>query len=251
MSSKQNKRAAREKLAAERQRQASAEKRRRTITNTVIAVAVVAVVVVVFVLVQNSRTSSSVADAELPELVTEQGGGMVIGDGPVTVNLWEDFQCPACKSFEAGNSQYLSQQVADNNITMVIHPLSFLDANLQNDSSALAANAFGCSAAAGQDKSLDYHATLFEKQPPEEIGVAAWSTEDLIGYGNDVGISGDDWAACVNDGTYNDWVEQVAASQLDNGVTSTPSVFIDGERFNLQDDLAAAIDEAVQAASEQ
>ena len=165
MTSKENKRAAREKLAVERKRQATAEKRRRTTINSVIAVAVVAAVVVVFVLVQNSRTSSSVSDAALPDLVSDQGGGMVFGDGPVTVDLWEDFQCPSCKAFEAANGEYLNQQVDDGNITLVIHPLSFLDDNLSNTSSALAANAFGCSAAAGQTESLNYHAKLYEVQP--------------------------------------------------------------------------------------
>ena len=67
--------------------------------------------------------------------------------------------------------------------------------------------------------------------------------------GNDVDISGADWDACVNDGDFTDWVDQVAASQIDAGVTSTPTVFIDGEQFNVQDDLATAIDEAGKAAS--
>jgi protein-disulfide isomerase len=249
VTSKQNKRSARENLREERQRQAAAERRKRNITNIVIAVAVVAVIVVVFVLVQNSRTTSTVTDASLPDLVSEQGGGMVFGEGPVTVDLWEDFQCPSCKAFEEQSGELITQRVQDGDITLVIHPLSFLDENLGNTSSKLAANAFGCSAASGETAALDFHATVYANQPPEQPGTEAWSAEDLIGWGNDAGISGDEWSSCVNEGSFDDWVGQVAASQVDAGVSSTPSVFIDGERFDLAGDFASALDEAVQAAS--
>lgn len=247
MSSKQNKRAAREQLKQERQRQATADKRKRTITNVVIGVVVVAVIVGVFVVVQNQRTSTSVTDAALPPLVSEQSGGMSFGDGEVTVNLWEDFQCPACKDFEAANAKMLKQKVDDGEITLVVHPLSFLDQSLNNDSSVLAANAFGCSAVSGETAALDFHAKLFEVQPPEQPGTPAWSNEDLIGWGGEVGVDDAGWSDCVNNGTYNDWVSQVAASQVDAGVTGTPTVFIDGERWE-GGDLAAAIDAAADAA---
>jgi len=149
MSSKDSKRSAREQLAEERKAQAAADKRKQTITNAIIVVVVVAVVVGIFVAVQASRTSGP-DTAALPATVTEQGGGMPFGTGPVTVDIWEDFQCPACKQFEATNAETLKQQAQANEITLVIHPLSFLDEKLGNDSSLLAANAFGCSAASGR-----------------------------------------------------------------------------------------------------
>ena len=90
---------------------------------------------------------------------------------------------------------------------------------------------------------------MFENQPEETPGQEAWSEDDLIGWGNDVGIEGDDWETCVTDQTYAGWVEQVATSQGIEGITSTPSVFVDGEEFTIGDDLGAAIDDAL-AASE-
>ena len=249
MTSKQSKRAARDELATGRRREAAAAQRRRKVTNVVIATAVVVVVLVIFVLVQNNRTSSNVTDAALPDLVAEQGGGMVFGDGPVTVDLWEDFQCPVCKDFEAANSELLTQQVDDAAITLVIHPLSFLDQNLSNTSSALAASAFGCSAAAGQPAAMGFHTLVYTNQPPENPGTEAWSTADLIGWGNDVGVSGTEWESCVTDSGYADWVDQVAKSQIDAGVHGTPTVFIDDQPFNIRGDLAAAISAATDAAS--
>jgi protein-disulfide isomerase len=48
----------------------------------------------------------------------------------------------------------------------------------------------------------------------------------------------------VQDGTYNDWVKQVEASQQDKGVTGTPTVFVDGKQLQPADDLQAAIESA-------
>jgi protein-disulfide isomerase len=223
--SKDSKRGAREKLAEERRRDAAAAARRQRITNIVVAVVVIAVIVGIFIAVQSTRNSGP-SDAALPAGISEPGAGASFGDGPVTVDLWEDFQCPACKAFESANAASLDERVAAGDITLVVHPLSFLDQNLGNDSSLLAASAFGCAIDAG--KGLEFHNKVYTNQPEENPGQDAWSAADLVGWGNDVGISGADWDACVNEVAYRGWTEQVASSQTDAGVTSTPTVFVDG-----------------------
>jgi protein-disulfide isomerase len=252
--SKDSKRGAREKLAEERRRDAAAAQRRQRLTNVVVAVVVVAVVVGIFIAVQSTRNSGP-SDAALPAGITEPGAGAAFGDGPVTVDLWEDFQCPACKAFESVNAESLDKRVAAGDITLVIHPLSFLDQNLGNDSSLLAASAFGCAIDAG--KGLEFHNTVYENQPAENPGQDAWTASDLVGWGNQVGITGGDWETCVNEVTYRGWAEQVASSQTDAGVTSTPTVFVDGTAawksggdsgpfFTSPDALNALIDSASQ-----
>ena len=224
-------------LTAERKRQAAAGRRKRGIWTALGVSVLVIALVVAFVVVQNSRTSTDVVSADLPALVDEQGGGMVFGDGATTLDVWLDFQCPNCKNFEATYGEAINNAVADGAITLVVHPLSFLDETLQNDSSSMAANAFGCSAAAGVEASLAFQQAVFNNQPPEQAGVAAWSNDDLVGWGEEVGISGDPWERCVGDDTFAGWAEQVAASQVDAGVTGTPAVFVDGEPFSLDQDL--------------
>lgn len=226
MTAKESKRSAREKLAEERRRQAEAAKRKQRTVNIAIAVVVVLVVVGIFVAVQASRNSGP-EDAALPSGITEPGAGAAFGDGPVTVDLWVDFQCPACKNFEAVNAEALAERVDAGDVTLVIHPLSFLDNNLGNNSSRPAASAFGC--AIDEGKGLEFATKLYEVQPEENPGQDAWTTDDLISYGNDVGISGDVWESCVRDETYVGWADQVAASQADAGITSTPTVLVDGE----------------------
>jgi protein-disulfide isomerase len=208
-------------------------------------------IVVIFVLVQNQRTTPT-GTGDLPATVSKAGGPVSFGDGPVTVSLWEDFQCPVCKDFEAANGEMLEQKVDAGEITLEIHPLSFLDDNLGNTSSSLAANAFGC-AATSEAQALPFHLTVYDNQPPEQPGTEAWTADDLVGWGNDVGITGDEWTSCVNDETYSAWVEDVQASSTDAGVTGTPTLFVDGKRvsdeematfFESSEPLTAVIDSA-------
>lgn len=241
------KRAARDRLAAERQKQAQADQRRRRSTNVLIAVVtVVAVVGIVGYAIWASKQSDAPTTAALPALVHEQGGGVVAGDGPVKINLWEDFQCPSCKAFEEQFGDLIRKKVDSGDVTLTIHPLSFLDRNLGNSSSSLAANAFGCSSDAGQQQALDFHLTVYANQPEENPGQEAWNADDLIAMGNQVDINGADWESCVRDQPYSDWVTQVASSQLDAGITATPTVFIDGKQVNPAE-FETKLDEAIAA----
>ncbi|HVQ87567.1 MAG TPA: thioredoxin domain-containing protein [Actinomycetes bacterium] len=219
--------AARERLREERARNRSRGGSGRLLAIIGVVLLVVAVVVI-FVVVQNQRTTST-GEGELPDTVASNGGPVTFGTGPVTVSLWEDFQCPVCKAFEATNGQMLKEMADANDITLEIHPVSFLDQNLNNSSSALAANAFGCAAASGSDPALEFHLTVYEHQPEEQPGVEAWSAADLVGWGDESGISGSDWATCVNDQPFSGWVADVESSRADAGVVGTPTVFVDGE----------------------
>lgn len=242
-----SKRAARDQMLEKRAQQQRADQRRR-ITNIAIfvVVAIVAVGIIWFAASKASDDGSS--DAAQPALVQEPGGGIVVGDGPVDVTVWEDFQCPFCKTFEQANGEDLRKRVDDGDITLTIHPLSFLDAKLGNTSSALAANAFGCVADVGAQQALDYHLTLYENQPEENPGTEAWSSEQLIGWANDVGATGSEVEDCIDSMTYEDWVDQVQTSMSDEGITGTPTVFVDGESFDWQNgDIEATIDDALKS----
>lgn len=242
-----SKRAARDQMLEKRAQQQRADQRRR-ITNIAIFVVVAIVAVGIIWFAASKSSDEGPSDAAQPALVQEQGGGIVVGDGPVDVTVWEDFQCPFCKSFEQANGEDLRKRVDAGDITLTIHPLSFLDAKLGNTSSALAANAFGCVADVGAQQALDYHLTLYENQPEENPGTEAWTSEQLIGWANDVGATGSEVEDCINSMTYEGWVDQVQTSMSDEGITGTPTVFVDGETFDWQNgDIEATIDDALKS----
>ena len=76
----------------------------------------------------------------------------------------------------------------------------------------------------------------------------AWTAEQLIGWGNDVGVVGSTFEDCVNNPNYQGWVTQVQSTMGNKGITATPTVFVDGQEFDVQKgDLQATIDKALQS----
>jgi protein-disulfide isomerase len=56
-----------------------------------------------------------------------------------------------------------------------------------------------------------------------------------VELGNQLGISGSKFEGCVNEGKYQDWVNNVAADGSQKNVNATPTIFINGkeiERIN-------------------
>lgn len=239
MSSKESRRSARDKLAEERRRQAEADRRRSRIINISIAVVVIIAVTALFLVVQKSRNSGP-KTATLPATVSDNGGGITVGQdtAPVTLNLWEDFQCPICAQFEKVNSAQIVAMTDAGKIRVVYHPLSFLDDRFHNGASALAANAFGCSASYGLEQK--YHNSIFANQPPTEG--TGYTADQLIAWAKQDGITLSNFATCVNDMTYQGWVSQVEASGTTNSITATPTIFINGQQVKGADYTALLTD---------
>ncbi|MGH8773639.1 MAG: DsbA family protein [Jiangellaceae bacterium] len=223
-----------------REGQARQARRREQLIRFGVVAAVLAAVVAVGVAVLASRPSTG-GSAALPQGITEPDGGVVIGDetAAVTVEVWIDFQCPHCRDFEESAASTLDAIVADGSAKLVYHPLSFL-----GEESVRAANALGC--AVDEGRQAAYLRTLFENQPPVRSG--GFTNDDLVSLGESAGLDGSDFGACVNDGTYDGWVSNVAASGSDAGVTATPTVLVGGQTLSSDqltpDGLRAAVEAA-------
>ena len=222
-----------------REAEARRQRRREQLIRFGVISGVVVVVLAVAVAVFASRPSAD-DSAAMPTGVSAPDGGVVVGDesAPVTIDLWIDFQCPFCRDFEQASGPTLDELVADASARLVYHPLSFL-----GEESERAANAFGCSVDEGRPS--EYVRVLFENQPAE--GTGGFTNEDLVALGESAGVTGGDFETCVNDGTYDAWVSNVAARQQDAGVTSTPTVVVDGQTL----DAEQLTPEGVRAAVEQ
>ncbi|MGY1640140.1 thioredoxin domain-containing protein [Geodermatophilus sp. SYSU D00703] len=200
-----------EERAAEARARAHAGRRRRTVVGGVVAAVVLVVAVVVVVVVQTARTSTP-ADA-VPAGTVDAGVGIPVGesDAPVTVDVYEDFQCPICASFEATSGATLDRLVEDGAIRLVYHPIAFLDRASTTDYSTRALNAAGVVLdRAGVEAFVRFHDLLFAQQPPE--GGAGLSDDRLVDLAAQAGASD----AAVGDGIRNrafgDWTAQVIAA---------------------------------------
>jgi protein-disulfide isomerase len=213
---KQATRMVRDQLAREKRRQ-------RTLWTSVIAVAVL---VIAGLLGWAALAGQDGGDYTAPPgAAAGDDSGIAEGDGPVRLDIYADFICPSCKAYEEATASTVDQLLADNRVTVVFHPVAFLDRNSSTRYSTRAASAAGCAAEDG--KFPEFAAALFENQPAE--GGAGLSDDDLIRVGGEVGLVDPDFAECVRDGEYRPWVAHVTEVASDRGVTGTPTVYVNGK----------------------
>ena len=178
---------------------------------------------VIFSVVGNKSTSGGATPFSVSKA---DGYGITFNadlKGKPTLDLWEDFQCPVCKQFEITNGAYIQQLVTQKKAKVVYHMLSFI-----GPESVLAANAGAC--AADENKFLPFHAYLYSTQGTENTGV--WSNAALIQAGAVVGLTSSKFIDCVNNGTYQKWVTNVANDGSNKKINATPTVFLNGKEID-------------------
>jgi protein-disulfide isomerase len=163
-------------------------------------------------------------DVRIPDGANDDGEGIVVGEGPIVVDAYIDFLCPFCRQFEERSGPTLERLVAEAAISLVYHPLGFLDGLSTTNYSSRAASASGCASDAG--RFLPYLHALYDNQPPE--GSAGLSDADLVLLGSGAGIEGPQFQACVTAHAYLPWVAYVTERALARGVSGTPSTFVEG-----------------------
>jgi protein-disulfide isomerase len=250
VSAESRREAARQRIAARRAAEeaarATADRRRRTVVGGVATAVVLLMALVAVFLVQSQRTSTDARAAVLPG-TTDGGYAVAVGatGAPVTVDLYEDFQCPVCRRFEASAGSTLDQLVTDGTVRVRYHGMAFLDTSANDHYSTRALNAAAVVLAhAGADAYQTFHDLLFANQPAE--GGRGLSDDQLIAYADQAGATGDAVAQGIREQTYADWTAQATEQASKDGVTATPTVLVDGDRVT--DLSATGLTDAVTAA---
>ena len=222
-----------------REQIAREKRRKRTLWTTIAAVLVLVIAGGIGWAVYSSQKSD---DFTAPPGANDAGTGIVQGTGPVTIDLYEDYLCPACKQFQQINGETLNQLVTEGKAKLVFHPVAFLNRFSTTEYSTRSSAASGCAAQGG--KFREFTDQLFAKQPPE--GGAGLSNDELVDIGAGVGLNRDEFASCVSDGTYRSGTEHVTDEASKAGVTGTPTIKINGSE--LRDRSPEGIRAAVEAA---
>jgi len=162
--------------------------------------------------------------SRLPVGATGEGDGIMTGHGPVRVDAFIDFLCPFCRRFDLSSGPTLARLVADGQISLIYHPMNFLDEASTTNYSTRAAAASGC--AADRGRFTEYAHALFVNQPPE--GGPGLSDAELAAIGRAVGLADAAFTACVSDAPYLDWAPYVTARATALGVDATPTVLVAG-----------------------
>jgi protein-disulfide isomerase len=213
----------------------------RTRIATVVAGIMLVVAAGTGIAVQASR--QQLPPGPTPQAVSTSDG-VVLGKAgaKVTIELYEDMQCPVCQQFEANAGSVVANAVANGNAVVHYHVISFLNHASANQYSSRAANAAYCAADAGQFKA--YHDYLYQNQPAE--GSAGPSDDDLVAAGAKVGITSSAFGSCVTSGKYNSFVNAITDQANKDGVNGTPTILVNGTEVNTFS--AAAMQQAISAA---
>lgn len=149
-------------------------------------------------------SSQQTAMDDIP--VTRDGGIVVVGkpDAKVTLDVYEDFICPACGAFEKAYSKKVEEHIIDGSVQVRYHMLPMLNDRSDPPGYSMdSANAGLCAADAG--KFPAFHASLFNNQPEE--GSRGWDRQQLASLGGRLGITSADFKTCVTSGKYNNLVQ--------------------------------------------
>lgn len=251
MSNKVNAREAARKEAERIAKQSAKDNRTRNILIAVIAVVVIAIAGVAFALVKESqKTALSEFEGETPAVADLRGGipfggsdaaaGETNGDSP-TVDVYADFHCPACASFDQVNAEELRTLITSGDATVVYHPVNILD-NSGNGTgySTVAANAFIEVAEGQPDLALEFMETLFAMQPDGP----GYDVAEIASIAQEVGVS-DDVTAKFEDARFTEWIEAARQQAGRDGMTATPTIAFDGTIEEFDWTVPGAISERI------
>lgn len=195
-------------------------------------VLVIALATGVYVLYQNYQEATVATYPVTRDGVVVRAGNQA---APVTVDLYEDYLCPACKQLESGVGNQLTTAVNEGKAKINYHHIVILDERSTPPGySTRAGNAALCAADAGIFPA--YHSRLYADQPAE--GSAGKSVQELIALGTELGAKGD-FAGCVTRQANSQAIaDATRAAVADPAVApggrfGTPTVMVDGVKMDL------------------
>lgn len=203
-------------------------------TPLIVGGVIVAVIVIAGAWVLFNRT----ANTEPTYTATASGAVVTAGNGPVVVDVYEDYLCPNCERLEQRDGNAITNALNSGQITVKYHNIAILDAaTTPAGYSTRAADAALCAVPAGIFPK--FHKKLFEVQPAERS--AGLTDDQLIAYGTELGATGD-FAACVR-GTGNDGAVKTEtanaikapALQVNGQFGGTPAIVVGSTRIDVND----------------
>jgi protein-disulfide isomerase len=157
----------------------------------------------------------------------------------VTIDLYEDFQCPACESWGRNVFPRLaSNELAAGSARIVFHDMAFLGQESVDAGRA-------AYAAREQGRFWDMWATLYANQGHENSG--AFSRDRLIAMAGQLGLDADRFVVDMDSPGATATIEGSRADARQVGVTSTPTLVIGDRLFagvRSYTEIAAAISAA-------
>lgn len=240
---------ARELRAAQVAAERSRRKRLRIIgaIGGLVIVGLLAGILVVVINAVSKDDDSASGELVTPANVTASGA-IPVGQAtaPVTVEIYQDYICPACGKFEAVNSAELERLVQAGTVKLELHPLAFLDETSSGTKySTRAANAIATVADRAPDKVSAFNKALYDEQPAE--GSRGLTDDKIAELAVKAGVP-QEVADAFKDRTFERWVAETTDAAFKSGIEGTPTVKINGKKFEGDVYTPGPLTEAIEAA---
>ncbi|MBT1610540.1 DsbA family protein [Curtobacterium poinsettiae] len=263
--------AVRERARATRAKEQSRRRRLRTLGLSGAVIGGLAVVAVVVVLVagsvqpagpgpRNAASDGVLLTGVHGRIVPVETRAVPAGGTPTPTDqdgsktaivVYADYMCPYCNQFETAQMPQIRQWVEDGTATLELHPLGLLDRlSLGSRYSTRSAAAAACVADHDPDAFLAYNASLSGHQPSENT--RGLTNDELASLARGAGARAPEVASCITGQRFAGWVadatnravqDPVPNSTLD-GITSTPTILVDGEQYDPDGSTSLADPEA-------
>lgn len=180
-----------------------------------VTLALTVVLIVGIVLISNRGKNGGTSDAA----VTVSAQDWIKGpeSAKVTIVAYEDFQCPACGSFQPVLDNLLEKYPTDVRLVYRHFPLTQIHQNAQKAAEA-------SEAAGAQGKFWEMHNKIFSNQ-------TSLSVDNLKIWAGELGLDTAKFNSELDNGTYFDQVDADRQSGLDANVDATPTLFINGKKY--------------------
>jgi protein-disulfide isomerase len=143
-------------------------------------------------------------------------------DAKVVIDYWADFQCPYCAKFARDTIPLLESRIADGTVALLHRDFAFIGA--ESEAAAVAVRCAG-----REDRFWPMHDAVYAAQQGENEG--AFSRDRLLQIGASVGLDATSFEGCLDDPQPLVEVLDDTAAGIRAGVTSTPTIDVNGTRF--------------------
>jgi len=153
--------------------------------------------------------------------------GTAMGDpnAPILIEVYEDFQCPACQIYSNEVEPLVTENHVENGeVYYVFRQYPFLDDSAPGNESDQAANSSMC--AAEQGRFWDYHDILFANWNGENQG--SFSDKRLLAFAETLDLEMETFTTCFEENRYKNQIQADLASGQDANIQGTPSVLVNG-----------------------
>jgi protein-disulfide isomerase len=146
----------------------------------------------------------------------------------VTLQVWEDLQCPICAQYDLNVEPVLVQKyVTPGTLRIIHHDIAILGRGGADDESKLAAA--GATCAQNEGRYWDYVHWVYANQDGENAG--AFMRDSLASIAESAGVDRATFLACIDAQATVQTVADTTTQALNQGINQTPTMNLNGKQL--------------------